>query len=183
MPGTMNPSPNPIRLALAAPAEPLTVINETLLQEAVAASRESPRRRVILPFHKGNADGLHRMFNAVQPGTYIRPHRHVSVPKAESIVVLRGAIHFFAFTDTGRIERHFRLAAGGAEFGVDIEAGILHTFIAMEKDTVLFEVKPGPYAAITDKDFAAWAPPEGAPEAATYLEGLYRVADGTERGG
>jgi cupin fold WbuC family metalloprotein len=175
----MSQLPANIRLALTAPAGPLTVINETLLQEALAASRQSPRRRVILPFHKGNDDGLHRMFNAVQPGTYIRPHRHVSAPKAESIVVLRGAIHFFEFTETGEVRTHFRLAAGSAQFGVDLESGVIHTFIAMEDDTVLFEVKPGPYAAITDKDFAAWAPAEGAPEAAAYLEELCRLAIST----
>jgi len=172
----MSQTPVPVRLALTAPSEPVTIINETLLQEAVAAARESPRRRVILPFHKANADGLHRMFNAVQPGTYIRPHRHVAVPKAESIIVLRGAIHFFEFTETGAVQRHCRVAAGSPNFGVDLEAGVIHTFIAMLEDTVLFEVKPGPYTAITDKDFAAWAPPEGAADAVAYLDRLYRLA-------
>ena len=37
------------------------------------------------------------------------------------------------------------------------------TFAALEAGTVLFEIKPGPYSALTDKDFAHWAPPEGDP--------------------
>jgi hypothetical protein len=37
---------------------------------------------------------------------------------------------------------------------------------------VFFEAKAGPYDAAADKDWPAWAPPEGAPEAAVYLEGL-----------
>ena len=36
-------------------------------------------------------------------------------------------------------------------------------------DTVIFEVKPGPYDAATDKEFAPWAPPEGDPRAHAYL--------------
>jgi hypothetical protein len=37
---------------------------------------------------------------------------------------------------------------------------------------VCFEVKPGPYSAANDKDFAPWAPREGDTGAATYLAAL-----------
>ena len=35
-----------------------------------------------------------------------------------------------------------------------------------------YEVKPGPYSAANDKDFAPWAPREGEPGVAAYLESL-----------
>lgn len=37
---------------------------------------------------------------------------------------------------------------------------------------VCFKVKPGPYSAATDKDFARWAPKEGDPRPGAYLDSL-----------
>jgi cupin fold WbuC family metalloprotein len=165
------------RLALSAPPDKLTFIGDDLVRQAVEAARQSPRRRVILPLHKAHEDRLHRMFNAVQPGTYIRPHRHSAPPKAESIIVLRGAIHFFEFAETGVVLKQARLAAGTSLFGVDIEPGVIHTFVAVQPDTVIFEAKNGPYEATNDKDFAPWAPAEGTPEAAAYLQKLTALAN------
>jgi len=41
---------------------------------------------------------------------------------------------------------------------------------------VCYEVKPGPYLQANDKEFAPWAPREGDPDAARYLEELVRAA-------
>jgi hypothetical protein len=35
---------------------------------------------------------------------------------------------------------------------------------------VIFEVKEGPYTPVTAADLAAWAPEEGTPEAAAFVE-------------
>lgn len=163
------------RRALDAPEGPLVTLTTALAEEAVAASRESARRRMILPLHKSPEDALHRMFNALQPGTYVRPHRHLDPPKAELFLVLSGAIDFIVFDEGGAIAHAERLAAGSPRFGADLEAGHFHSFLVCVPDTLIYEVKPGPYTAATDKDFAAWAPEEGAAEAAAYLESLERA--------
>ena len=90
---------------------------------------------MILPFHKHDGEALHRMFNAVQPGSYLRPHRHIDPPKAEVFIVLRGALALFVFEDDGRIREQVRLAAGSDRFGVDLAPGLFHSFIALEPDT------------------------------------------------
>ena len=159
-------------LALDAPQGSVVTIDDLLVAAAIEASRESPRKRIILPFHSKNDDPLQRMLNVLQPGSYIQPHRHLSPPKAEPIVVLRGAVRVVTFDEEGRIERRIDLRAGSAAVGADIRAGVFHTFFALEQDTVLFEVKAGPYEALRDKDFASWAPGEGTPEAAEYLQKL-----------
>ena len=161
--------------AMPAPSDSPVLINDRLLSEAVTMSRESPRGRIILPLHKSDQATLHRMLNAIQPGSYVQPHRHSDPPKSESIVVLQGGIHFVIFDDRGNIDRDFALAAGSKRFGVDIDPGIYHTFFATSADTVLFEVKPGPYEPASDKDFAAWAPAENSNKASSYLENLYRL--------
>ena len=108
----------------------------------------------------------------MQPGSYVQPHRHLYPPKAEAIVVLRGAICVAIFDDEGELLSKVELSAQSSTFGVDIEPGVYHTFFALEPDTVLFEVKPGPYERSNDKDFASWAPGEGSDGAEAYLEDL-----------
>ena len=165
--------------ALPPPPGKLVVIGSAEIKEALQAARQSPRKRVILPFHKHNDDKLHRMLNALQPHSYVQPHRHASPPKAESLVVLRGALGYVSFTPLGQVDRCFLLGEGRDDIGIDTEPGIYHTFFALAADTVIFEVKPGPYQPMTDKDFAAWAPREGSPEAAAYLAGLYDRVQGS----
>ncbi len=161
-----------LRRALDPPPGDLALLSHELMEAALARSRVSARRRVILPLHKEAGDTLHRMLNAVQPGSYIRPHRHLTPPKAESFVVLRGALAFFTFEESGAVRDSVRLEAGESPFGVDLSPGLYHAFVALAPDTLIFESKPGPYVASTDKDFAAWAPEEGSPQAAAYLDGL-----------
>ena len=160
------------RRALDPPATAVTLLTHDLLAQAQNSARSSRRSRVILPLHKSASDPLQRMLNAVEPGTYIQPHRHLSPPKSETIVVLSGAICYVTFDEQGHVTLMLDLVAGSSTFGIDIDAGIFHTFFPLESGTVIFEVKPGPYAAADDKDFATWAPKEGSPDAVSYLETL-----------
>jgi len=165
--------------ALSSPVLPVTPIDVNLLVESVEASRESPRGRIILPLHKQGNDPLQRMLNALQPNSYIHPHRH-AVERGESLIVVSGTLLCLFFNDAGGVEQSFRLQAGSDLFGVDIDGGVWHCFMALEPDTVLFEVKPGPYNAETDKEFALWAPEECSPEAAGYLEALRQYSTTSE---
>ncbi len=163
--------------ALLPPQQNITCINTDILQKAIDSSRQSPRKRIILPFHKSESDNLHRMLNALQPMSYIRPHRHIDPPKAESIIVLKGAIRCVIFDNLGNITEHYNLAAASFNIGIDTEPGIYHTFFATVPDTVLFEVKPGPYEKSSDKDFASWAPTEHSEGVESYLKALYEQSE------
>jgi cupin fold WbuC family metalloprotein len=157
-----------MKLALDAPAGRLTRITQALIDEVSAASRASPRRRMILPLHQSADNTLHRMLNAVQPDSYIRPHRHPTPAKDESFVLLQGALAFFTFEDDGRVRDAWEVQSGG----VDLKAGPYHSFIALAPDTVIFEVKPGPYEPSGDKAFAAWAPAEGGADVQGFMARL-----------
>jgi cupin fold WbuC family metalloprotein len=135
------------------------------------------------PLHRSADEAVHRMLNAVQPGSYVRPHRHLDPPKAEACIVLRGAAAFLAFDDEGRLRECLRLEAGGDRVGIDLMPGVYHTVAALAPDTVIYEVKTGPYNEATDKVFAPWAPEEGTPAAATYLEGLLADTRSARPGG
>ncbi len=148
------------------------MLTDEALQTTVRASHDSPRRRMIQPFHRSKQDTLHRMFNAVQPDSYVCPHRHLDPSKAEAWIVLRGAVVFFTFEEDRAIRDCIELRASGPAFGVDLVPGVFHTFLAIEPDTVVHEVKTGPYSASDDKTFASFAPAEDTAEAGQYLEQL-----------
>jgi len=154
--------------------ETVVPIDRDLMQRKAADASRSVRRREIHNFHKGDSDTLQRMLNAIQPGSYIRPHRHLNPPKAESIILLHGSLAFARFTDDGSLHEKecILIDAARGVHGCDIRAGVWHTIFALVPDTVVFEVKPGPYDPTIDKEFAPWSPPEGSPETATFLAKL-----------
>lgn len=150
------------------------LITRDLVERKATDAANNDRRREIHVFHEDDADTLHRMLNALQPDSYVRPHRHIAVAKAEAIIVLQGRVAFVPFDENGAIDEANAAILDPVRgvYGVDYRPGIWHTFFALAPNTVVFEVKPGPYDAATDKEFAAWAPTENDPGAATYFEGL-----------
>jgi len=155
--------------AVAAPDSDVTPLTLTMVGELLAMSRQSPRKRMIQCLHKTQDAGVHKMFNALQPGTYVTPHRHMHPEKTETIIVVSGSMLFVQFTEDGTLDTHTLLQPGTEVFGVDVAPHIYHTFIALKQDTLIFEVKDGPYEHDTDKDIPAWAPKEGTEEAEPYL--------------
>lgn len=149
----------------------LLLVDQALLDLKARDAADSKRKREIHSFNVGNQDTLQRMLNSIQPGSYIRPHRHENPPKAEALIILQGSLGYVPFDDQGNpIDSDFILLdVNRGTFGVDSRAGVWHCFFALQRDTVLFEVKPGPYKPETDKDFAPWAPAEGHATATMYL--------------
>jgi cupin fold WbuC family metalloprotein len=64
------------------------------------------------------------------------------------------------------------LGSGRKLRGVDLPPGIWHTILPRTPRVVCFEVKPGPWQAATDKEFAPWAPAEDDPDAFRYAASL-----------
>lgn len=142
-------------------------LDQALFERVAAEARELPRRRRNHNLH-AEADPVQRFLNVLQPGTYIRPHRHLrSRPGAgfECFVVLQGAIGLLLLDGQGRVLQRERLSAGGPLRGIQLAEGIVHTLVALEPDSVMLEIKEGPYQPAADKDFLAQFPAEGSPAA------------------
>lgn len=150
--------------------EIMQLLDASLFERMLAQARQSARRRVNYNFHASMEDNPHRFLNVMLRGTYITPHRHLDPPKSESFLVLRGELAFFVFNDAGEVTHIQRL--GVDPMGIDIGPGVWHTIAVLSDEAICFEVKPGPYSAANDKDFAPWAPREGNPAAAAYLAAL-----------
>lgn len=149
-------------------------IDSSLFETTLARPDSSLRGRINHNFHKDLDENPHRFLNVMKRSTYVTPHRHLSPPKSETFVVLRGKVAVFVFDETGVIERYDVLSEPDkvGACGLDLSPGIWHSLVVLSDHAICFEVKPGPYNPSNDKEFAPWAPPEGAPECAAYLEWL-----------
>lgn len=142
------------------------LITPELLEDLVQQASLVPRLRRNHNFHR-DEDVVQRMLNAIEPGSYVRPHRHFDPPKTETFLVLRGKLAVLIFDEQGKPLDILRLDERVK--GIDIKPGVWHSIVALEPGTVIFEVKTGPYIQATDKDFATWAPAENTAEAPVYL--------------
>jgi cupin fold WbuC family metalloprotein len=158
--------PDPVPAAMDRPL--LQPIDQALFDRVAAEARESTRRRRNHSLH-AEPDLVQRFLNVLQPGTYVRPHRHRRVlPGAgfECFVVLQGAIGLLVLDDSGRVLRRERLEACGPLRGMELAEGQLHTLVALTPDAVMFEIKQGPYEPAADKEFLETFPAEGTAAAA-----------------
>jgi cupin fold WbuC family metalloprotein len=135
-------------------------LTERDVQRGLEASRNAPRKRFILPIHRTQGASVQRMINFLQPGTYLRPHKHPRLGAIETIVVLKGSVRFLVYDDDGVIIHATVLVAGTERCLVDIEDNVWHSFDVIDADTIIFECKMGPYDVIQDKVFASWSEPE-----------------------
>jgi cupin fold WbuC family metalloprotein len=152
------------------PGANVQTLSNALFQDLIERAERSPRLRVNHNFHSSMEDNPHRFLNVMAKGTYVAPHRHLDPPKAESFVVLQGEVAFFLFDDAGQVVR--TELVGRDPIGIDLSPGVWHTMSPVSAHAICYEVKPGPYSAANDKDFAPWAPREGDPAAPAYLESL-----------
>lgn len=130
---------------------------ETLSRQAA----ESARGRANWNLHPSLADPTQRFCNAMEPGTYVRPHRHQAPGRWELFLALTGEAQVVTFSEKGGLLARVTIGADGPDYGIEIPEGVWHTVASLQPGTVLFELKPGPYIPLTDKDFAPWAPTEG----------------------
>ncbi len=146
-----------MKLALPNVTGDVFVLDDASIQAGLAGSRESPRRRMILPLHRSQSDLVQRMLNFFQPGTYVTPHLHPKESASETILVMQGCIGMLILEEDGKIRSTHHLKKGAL---IDIAPNIWHGMVALEADTAILEVKRGPYDD-SDKVFAPWAPKEG----------------------
>ncbi|MGC8864442.1 MAG: WbuC family cupin fold metalloprotein [Bacteroidales bacterium] len=148
---------------------PLKKVDAGLIADLSEKAAQAPRRRHNLNFHTQNRDVFQRMLNALEPGSYVQPHKHENPDKDEVFVILKGRLTVISFGNNGEIEDFIILDAKGGQLAVEVPARTWHMIAALEPATVVFEFKHGPYDPTTDKIFASWAPPENHPDAEDYL--------------
>lgn len=152
----------------------MKLITASLLDELAAAAAASPRARTHYNLHASPADLVQRYLVVANRQSYFRPHRHAT--RAELALIVRGQLDLIVFDDARRIAARYAFGAGNIAY--ENGPGIWHTVVVNADATAFLEVKQGPYDPATSSEFAAWAPAEGEPGAARFLEWARHAAPG-----
>ena len=120
------------------------VIDKKLLDEVAERAKSSPRLRMNYNFHRSLDEKCHRFLNAVEPGTVVDIHRHLT--KDETFVLLRGRVRVNTYKDDGSIMDSVELNPDDGRYGMNIPKGVWHNLESLETNSVFFECKEGPYS-------------------------------------
>lgn len=124
------------------------VIDSNLLDELTTAAKVSPRLRMNLDLRNSPTDGSQRMLNAIEPGTVMPVHRHLS--SSETVICVRGHFEEYFYDESGNLIDTFDMVPGGLMISVPI--GQWHSLKSLESGTVLFECKDGRYAPLSEEE-------------------------------
>lgn len=146
-------------------------IDKALMAELCDKANASDRKRAHLTLHDSHSDPVQKVVIGLAPGTYVRPHAHKGDSRWEMLMVIQGSLTLFFFDDTGKVTDHLALSHTGHLRLVEIPPHRWHTIAVGEANTVIIEIKEGPFDPAT-LVFAPWAPEEGEETVTDYLAEL-----------
>jgi cupin fold WbuC family metalloprotein len=157
----------------------MKIFDAQYLNDLTFQAKVNQRLRQHRNIHQSCQEVCQRLFNSIEPGSYIRPHRHNSDPKDELLISVRGVMALITFDDMGAVTSVLRFGTerfgGDMALGAEVPPNSWHTVIALEPGCVLLEVKAGPFDSNQPKDLATWAPEEGSAVAHGYLNQLLAI--------
>ncbi len=154
----------------------MKVFSSQYFKDLFNEASQSYRLRAHSNVHGSYADQCQKLFNAIHVSSYIQPHRHSLDPKEECLIAVKGLFGLILFTDQGLIRDV--ILFGSEKYsekflipsGMELPSGVWHTVVSLVDDSVLFEVKEGPFDPGIAKELALWAPREGSEGAPEYFE-------------
>ncbi len=93
---------------------------------------------------------------------YVIPHRHLPSMKDEMIVVLQGLCALVIFNNHGEIIDGILIGSEkykkktNSTYGYQIKPNYWHTLISITKNSLLLEIKDGPFRKKTNKELPNW---------------------------
>jgi cupin fold WbuC family metalloprotein len=152
---------------------PIATIGIEDIEMLRLAVRKTPKRRVRINAHPGSDDGLHEMIIAIEPNSYIRPHKHPG--KSEAFHIIEGQVDIVVFNDDGAIDRIVSLGAKGGPhpFYYRMSTAHFHTLIIRSDLLVVHEITNGPFFP-GGTVYADFAPEEDAANAVAFQADLIK---------
>lgn len=148
------------------------------LTELTGLAQASPRRRSHRTLHPTLEAPVQRLAIAMEPDTYVQPHRH---PQTwELYFPLNGAFKVVIFDDQARVQACHVLGGADGLRVFELPANTWHSVLSLESGSVIFEVKEGPYIKPAEADLADWAPAEDTSGVIAFLRFLQQAEPGHE---
>ena len=156
----------------------MKIVTTDLMAQLSAEARQNKRLRKNYNIHVSDESRCHRLLNAIEPESYIRPHCHLDPEKDETFILMSGRLGIVVFADDGEIVETVLLSHASGKLAADIPHGVFHTAVSLESGTLFFEAKAGPYRQLSEAEIGTWSPSEGdAPHAETFLANLRSLFD------
>ncbi|OJX91727.1 MAG: mannose-6-phosphate isomerase [Paludibacter sp. 47-17] len=127
----------------------MILLDDELLNELTAQASVNQRLRINYNLHDSLEAPVQRLLNAMEPGTVLPVHRHIDT--AETYLILRGRLKVLMYSDSGVLTSVHELNPLQGVYGINVPAGQWHTVEVLEKGTVIFEVKEGPYRPLSEE--------------------------------
>lgn len=144
-------------------------IDDNFCENLLSKASESPRKRSHFNLHSDLNEPVQRLCIALKKGTYVRPHHHPKSNKWELMLAIKGAASLIVFDKEGVVLEKLVLSPGDSVSGIEIKPNTWHTVMPLTDDTVILEVKEGPFTSTVESDFASWAPIEGDDNVVEFL--------------
>lgn len=128
----------------------MRIIDEKLLDTITLEATENSRLRKNYNLHQSLDEKVQRLLNALEPGTKIPVHCHKHTD--EVYMVLRGSLKVLFYDGDKNLLRSELLNPAKGQYGISIPRGEWHSIEVLEKGTVIFEVKEGPYRPLNDEE-------------------------------
>ncbi|MFA7402775.1 MAG: WbuC family cupin fold metalloprotein [Pelobacteraceae bacterium] len=155
----------------------MEVITRDLIAQVSAEATHNPRLRKNYNIHPSLESRCHRLLNAIEPGSYIRPHCHLDPEKDEAFILMSGTLGVVTFSADGEVVEKVLLSHDSGNLAADIPHGVYHTALSLESGTVFYEIKAGPYRKLNEEEIGAWAPEESDPQVRAFLMSLQHLFD------
>lgn len=94
------------------------IIDQKLMDSLSQQAKANPRLRQAFDLRTTPEDQSQRILNAVEPGTILPIHRHIS--STETIIVLRGKVVQHYYDDNGNKTASYELAPNSAQVGMSV---------------------------------------------------------------
>src|SRR6266568_9500037 len=101
----------------------MKIITRELLLQVSEAARTSPRLRKNHNIHPNDESRCHRLLNAIEPASYIRPHRHLDPEKDEAFILMSGRLGIVVFSAEGVVDETVVLSHESGNLAADIPHG------------------------------------------------------------
>lgn len=123
------------------------VIDNEILDDLRAKAKENPRLRQSLDLRNSDDDQSQRILNAIEPGTDMPIHRHLST--SETVTCIRGHFQENLYDEEGKLLEVIDMVPG---IVVNVPVGQWHNLKSLESGTVLLSCKDGAYAPLSEDE-------------------------------
>ena len=130
----------------------MKIIGTKIISDLHTQAGESPRLRMNYNIHESLEEDVHKLLNSLQPGTVMPVHRHLHPAKKETFVLLQGALEVRRHNDDKTIAEKYVMSHESGNIICEIMPEDWHSFEVLEPDTLILEIKKGPYLPFQEID-------------------------------